>query len=33
MKIGTFKDLRTRICKYCNEEFRNTSGSEFANHV
>jgi len=33
MKIGTLNNVKDRICKWCNAEFKNCAGSEFANHV
>jgi len=33
MKIGTLTNVKDRICKWCNIEFKNCMGSEFANHV
>ena len=33
MKIGTFSNIKNRVCKYCNLNFTNIAGFEFANHV
>ena len=33
MNVGTFKNIRDRLCQHCGKEFKNIGGSIFANHV